>query len=251
MRTIQTIDKAIEILNYLAKENEEASLTLIARDLNMKISTLHGIIYTLEHHGLVYKNNISGRFSLGMYLFEMGKIMEKNFSLTQTLRPYLVEIEREIEETVHLAKVVNNQLLYIDKVETLKKLRMTSLVGETESFYDSAIGLVILSFLPSKKRQELFNNNNIISEKLLKKLETIQVEKIYEKYEEEENFYCVAIPVLTGQSTIFGAISVAIPEARYTKEKKKKTIDYLLKIEKELSTIFTNSIPYKCLDTTL
>ena len=58
MKTIQSVDKAMLILNYIADHNGKATLSQISRGLGMAVTTLHGFISTLERWNLIQKHYI-------------------------------------------------------------------------------------------------------------------------------------------------------------------------------------------------
>jgi DNA-binding IclR family transcriptional regulator len=210
----------------------------------MKITTLHGIISTLEYRGFVHKNPQSGRYHLGVKLFEMGKIYEADVSLIDIVHPYIKQLADEFGETVHLAVPFDKKILYIDKVESKHALRLTSMVGTTEKAYDSAIGLVILAHIASHELEKFiyeFNNekasDNRTSE-LMDIFQEIKQDGFYVKFECENDFYCIASPLINSKSVVVGAISIVIPKHRYD-EHLSKDICYRLK---EISESLKNLI---------
>lgn len=222
MKTIQSIDKAILILDNVAKHNGKLSLTDLSNLLEMKITTLHGILSTLEYRKLIYKNPNNGKFSLGVKLFELGKIFEADFSIVEIVHPYMEEIAAKFNETVHLAVPFENKILYIDKVESIHKFRLTSMVGSTEEAYLSAIGLVILAYLPAEFQVE-HDSEAQLSDVFIQ----IKQNGYYAKFEAPDDYYCIAAPLLNSDSAVIGAISIVLPSHRYNEGLKKKIAEQL------------------------
>lgn len=214
MKTIQSIDKAILILNYVAQHNGTCTLTDISTALNMKITTLHGIIATLEYGEMLSKHPSTNKYTLGIKLFEFGKIYEANLSIKDLVRPLLEELGDNVHETIHLAIPFENQILYIDKVESPYPLRLTSMVGTRESASDSAIGLAILSHLPTNQLKHFIKAEK--SEEISKQLQTIKSMGYCIKYEQAHDFYCLATPLIDSHGLSVGGISVVIPKCRYS-----------------------------------
>lgn len=233
MKTIQSIDKAIFVLEQVSRHNGKLNLTDISTTLDMKITTLHGIISTLEYRDLLYKNPKSGKYCLGVKLFEMGKIYESDISLIDIVHPYIEKLANEFRETVHFAVPFKNKILYIDKVESSHPLRLTSMVGTTENAYDSAIGLVILAHLATPDLEKFihgFNSEKPTDKKtpeLMDIITEIKQKGIHIKFEPENDFYCIASPLINSNSIAVGAISIVIPNYRYN-EHLSKEISYRL-----------------------
>lgn len=228
MKTIQSIDKAILVLEHISKHNGKLTLTDISKILDMKITTLHGITSTLELREFIYKNPENGKFNLGVKLFEMGKIYESDISLIEIVHPYIEKLANEFNETVHLAIPFKNKILYIDKVESLHPLRLTSMIGTTEKAYDSAIGLVILAHLATPALEKFlheFNSENVVDREasnLTNILSEIRQNGVHIKFEPENDFYCIASPLMNSRSIIAGAISIVIPNHRYNENLSKE-----------------------------
>ncbi|MCT4566387.1 MAG: IclR family transcriptional regulator [Maledivibacter sp.] len=234
MKTIQSIDKAIFVLEHVSKQNGKLTLTDISIALDIKITTLHGIISTLEYRGFLHKNPENSKYHLGAKLFEMGKIYEADVSLIDTVHPYIEKLADEFSETVHLAIPFENKILYIDKVESKHPLRLTSMVGTVEKAYDSAIGLVILAHLSKpnlEKFMQGFSNKESMNKKtpqLMDIFNQIKQDGFYIKFEPENDFYCMASPLINSKSIAIGAISIVIPNHRYNEQLSRK-ISYRFK----------------------
>lgn len=222
MKTIQSVDKAISIIELIAANNGKLTLTDISNMLDIKITTLHGLIRTLEYRNIISKNVATGKYQLGVKLFEFGKIYESGISIIEKVHPYLEEIASEFQETVHLAIPFKNQILYIDKVESSHAMRLTSMVGTTEKAYNSAIGMVILANSEKDQYESLLDGFDNTSANFLNNMheeyEKIKRAGYYIKFEKENDFYCIAVPLLNSSAHIIGAISVVIPNCRYHNE---------------------------------
>lgn len=243
MKTIQSIDKAILILEEVSKHNGKLNLTDISTALDMKITTLHGIISTLEYRNFLYKNPETGKYYLGIKLFELGKTYESDISLIDIVHPYIEKLANDFCETVHLAIPFKNKILYIDKVESTHPMRLTSMVGTTEKAYDSAIGLVILAHLSKPDLVKFLHGFN--SEELKDKktpnlddiFKAINQNGFYIKFEAENDFYCIASPLLNSESIAVGAISIVIPNYRYNEHLSKEIGCRLNEISESLKHI--------------
>ena len=68
---VQVLDRAVSILDTLAAEDEDLSLYEIAERLNLHKSTIHRLLMVLERHRLVERRAASGKYGLGLKLFEL------------------------------------------------------------------------------------------------------------------------------------------------------------------------------------
>lgn len=209
MKTIQSVDKAMLILNYIADHNGKATLSQISRGLGMAVTTLHGFISTLERWNLIQKDPLTNRYYLGLKLFQLGICCQEELIIKNTLHPYLEELCREFDETTHLAiPLARDEVLYIDTVECMHPLRMTSLVGTRGSMENSAFAMMLAQRNPAiAVPQELLDTTN-----------DTQADGYCIKYEPPLDAYCLAVPVCNAAGEYLAGISMIIPAVRYHKQ---------------------------------
>lgn len=227
MKTIQSIDRAMLILEYIAQHNNTCTLTDISTALELKLPTLHGFLVTLEAWNVVSKNG--NKYSLGGKLFELGKVFESHLSVQAILHPYLEQLAAEFDETIYLAIPSNKKLLYIDEVESKHPLRLSSIVGTTEAYETSAIGMAVLANLPEAFWQETAAQSGMELELLQSKLLDIQKKGYYIHRKPNCDCYCIAVALAGIHHTTIG-ISMFIPAYRYTEELAQKVIDVMVKM---------------------
>ena len=142
MKTIQSIDRTMCILDYVSQHNGQATLTEISRSLNLAITTIHGLLSTLEMWSMLTKDS-AGRYSLGCKLFQLSLYCQTQQKLLFLLQPPMRRLAEELGESVHLGLAMGDSLVYADRAEPQIPFRQTATVGETVPYYDSAIGLII------------------------------------------------------------------------------------------------------------
>jgi len=99
---VQVLDRALAALDVLAARSTECSLVEICTTLKLHKSTAHRLMMVLEQHRLVEKNPDTGRYRLGLKLFEFGSKAIGAIDLRRQARPYLDRLQRELGETVFL-----------------------------------------------------------------------------------------------------------------------------------------------------
>lgn len=202
MKTIQSVEKAINIVNFIAKNNGMLNLTEISKELKMSIGTLHGFIATLEKCQMLRKDNETGKYFLGDLVFKYSLLNNPQTSLVNISRPYLDEIRNCTNETVHLAVPANSdEIIYIAKAESRFPFRLTSLVGTVEKAELSAIGLLLYDM-----------KEKVIS--LESEYKTYKGIEYCSKYEPDLDAYCFAAKFQYSANNNFAGISVVVPKVR-------------------------------------
>jgi len=91
---VRVLDRAIAILDALALARERQNLSLIelATQLHLHKSTAHRLLMILERHRLVEREPQSGRYRLGLRLFELGAVAVSRFNIRDCARPHLERV---------------------------------------------------------------------------------------------------------------------------------------------------------------
>jgi IclR family transcriptional regulator, KDG regulon repressor len=164
-----------------------------------------------------------------MKLFKLGHQVVSHLNLREICRPFLTRIMSETKETVHLAVLDEDQVLYLDKVEGPHALRMPSRVGRHIPTYCTSLGKAMLSCLDDQEVKSIFRNQvlrpytaNTIKtlSQLLTNLRLIRKRGYSIDNEEIEiGLRCVGAPIRDYTGAMVAAISVAAPSARLSSQK--------------------------------
>ncbi len=114
---IHVIDRAAQILDCFGFDHQELSVSEIGAKTALHRSTAHRILMALEYNDLIRQNPETGKYRLGIKLFKLGHQAVSHLNLREICRPFLTRIMNETKETVHLAVLDEDQVLYLDKVE--------------------------------------------------------------------------------------------------------------------------------------
>lgn len=184
---------------------------------------------SLEHNGLIQQSEETGRYHLGIKLFTLGNQAVARLSLRDVAKPYLLQLMEETGETVHLAVLDENQVLYLEKVEGVHALRMPSRVGRRMPTYCSSLGKAMLSCMDKHEVKKILQGQRLKSytpytitniDKLLRVLEHTRKQGYAVDNEEIElGLRCVGAPIYDYSNSMVGAVSIAGPSARLSLEK--------------------------------
>ena len=223
-RIIQSVARAVSILEHLAGHRMGDGLTNISRAVGLSKSTTHSLISTMEQLGYVQQDQNSGKYSLGLKLFELGQAMHASMDLRAIAMPYLHALAKKYEETVHLAVLSKGEVVYIDKVDSPRSIRIASQIGGRNPAHCTGVGKVLLADLLPAERDKVirglklqrFTPNTIVDpDKLRQLLEKVRVDGYAQDVEEIEiGLSCVAAPVKNHRGAVIAAISLSGPSGR-------------------------------------
>ncbi|MFD1830601.1 MULTISPECIES: IclR family transcriptional regulator [Streptomyces] len=146
----QSVDRALSILPLLARG--PANLEQVARHLDVHKSTALRLLRTLHEHGMVHRQP-DQRYRLGARLIALAQEAVENLDVRGIAHPHLAELNAACGHTVHLAVRQEDEVLYIDKVESRYPVRMYSRIGKPVATTVAAVAKVLLADLPEPERR--------------------------------------------------------------------------------------------------
>lgn len=224
-----SITKAFLLLDYFDAAKPEWGVRELAKETGANKSTTYRMLATLEALGVLRKDKISEKYSLGLKLFELGNRVPIKSAFVNHTHPVLQLVAAEITETVHLGILKDNQVFMLDKVESPKGLKLNSVVGTSSPAYCSGLGKTLLAHLeaaPQKASLDAIDfiphtEFTITKKSILKK----QLERIItqgyaiDRQELELGLICVAVPIYNQKNQVIAALSAAGPSIRFEEEK--------------------------------
>ena len=143
---VQSVDRALEILNVLARVGE-AGITEVAAELGVHKSTAFRLVATLEQHRLVEQSGDRGKYRLGVGLLRLAGATTSRLDLVQEARPVARQLASETGETVNIAVLSESSALYLDQVAGSSALQPHNWVGQHIPLHATSNGKVLLSGL--------------------------------------------------------------------------------------------------------
>ncbi|MEW6435608.1 MAG: IclR family transcriptional regulator [Pseudomonadota bacterium] len=143
--SIQVIARAAAILRSLRDESEGLSLGQIADRVSLPRSTVQRIVGALQAERLVIAASPEGGIRLGPELQSLAEAAR--IDLAEMIRPFLQDLSNETEETVDLAVLRNDKMIFIDQIPGKQRLRAVSSIGEAFPLTTPANGKACLALM--------------------------------------------------------------------------------------------------------
>lgn len=138
--------RSLEVLDAFRVARQPLSMSEIARLAQMPLSTCHGLVRALEHHGFLYFLSPREAYPTRR-LWDMASAIEANDPLARRLAPALQALRDATGETVILGTRQHDQVLYLQVVESAQSIRYSSRAGDHKPLHSSAIGKCLLATL--------------------------------------------------------------------------------------------------------
>ncbi|WP_202081689.1 IclR family transcriptional regulator [Caldalkalibacillus salinus] len=221
---IQSVDRALKILELLKDHPQGLGVTELANRFGVAKSTIHRLLMTLEHHQYIQQDETQGTYQLGLKFLEMNEIVVGNLDIVRIARPVLERLSEEAGEISHLVMLDQDEILYIDKVETSSTIRIYSQTGKRAPLYCTGVGKAIIAHIDHPQQRKLvdkmdyqpYTKHTICDrESLLIELDKIKSQGYAEDNEEHElGIRCIAAPIFDHEGRANYAVSVTGPLTR-------------------------------------
>ncbi|GAA1933268.1 IclR family transcriptional regulator [Kitasatospora viridis] len=215
----QTVDRALALLTELAEG--ERSLEQLATLLGVHKTTAMRLLQSLEQARLVHRD-AEYRYHLGAGLFALaGRALEQR-PVRRTAAPQLAALNAATGQTVHLAAMEGDEVVYIDKYESRQPVRMYSRIGLPVPMHCTASAKVLLAALPPERRAAVvagleftrFTDRTLTTPaELLAELARVAERGWARDRAEHEPFMnCVAAPIRDAGGQVVAAASLSVPD---------------------------------------
>ncbi len=237
--SIKSIEKAFKLLE-LIHSLKEPSLKELSDGTKMPKPTVHRILSTLKTLGYVNFDTGSLRYTLGHQFMQLARSASSGMNIIELAKPRMQDLRENFNETVNLARLAQNGVVFVHIEETTHAFRYVDHIGDPAALHYTAVGKVICAFMDPDDLDVLLkdyiftrNTPKTISKKedFLVHLKSIR-KKGYALDNEEgsEGVICHAVPVFNSENHITGAMSISVPRMRSSKK-------LMTEIEQELPKV--------------
>jgi IclR family acetate operon transcriptional repressor len=222
--SIAVLDRALDVLEAIAAApGGPVGVTEIARSVGATKSAAFRILSNLERRGYVTKDPATAKYALGARLAYLGGRSLGAMDVRALARPALEDLHRRFDETTNLGVREDNEVVYIDMIESGHGLRMAARVGARDHLHSTALGKVLLAFLPAAERDRLLRRRlPALTERtitdptvLRQELARVRERGVAEDLQENEaGARCLGAPIFDHAGAVVAAVSVSAPESR-------------------------------------
>lgn len=207
-----SVDKALLTLDALARAGAGGlALADLAAEVGANKSTLHRTLAALRHRGYADQTP-DGAYTLGAAVLSLGAAYLAEDNLPGLLRPALEALRDEVDELVHLGTLAGQEVVYLDKVEPQRPLRVWSAVGRRIPVATTALGRALLAAAPDGDGEPGQEPDATLRAALAAARERGYAT---ETEENEPGIACVAVALLRAGRPV-AAVSITAPVERMT-----------------------------------
>ena len=230
---IQSVDRAVRILKALAGGPGRLGVSELSGRLGLAKGTVHGLLRTLQEHGLVEQHADSDKYQLGPALLELSnRFLDLNELRSRSLA-WSELLAVRAEESVRVGAPHGDGILVVHHVFRPDATLQILEVGALLPLHATALGKAVLAYVDKGVRDEVLGDpltkltgHTLIAPPELRR----EVKEIRERgyaVEREEAVLGeagVAAPIFDRSAEPIGAIGVAGPRERLLRRGRERTV---------------------------
>jgi DNA-binding IclR family transcriptional regulator len=231
-----TVVKGLKVLEALAASDGTRSLTDLANQCGISKSNAHRLLRTLEACGYVRRGPDGRTYEVTLRMWELGIRVFSRLDLRAVAVPHLHKLARVTEETVHLSLFDRDEVIYLDKVDSVHAVRTYVNVGDRAPPYCSTTGKAMLAHMPEETIRRIGSNLKRFTKNTVTSLSRLQsdLDRIRQQGyavtcgEWRPGVLGIARAIRSPSGRVIGGIGVAGPEERMRKSKLNRYVDAVL-----------------------
>ncbi|WP_061959321.1 IclR family transcriptional regulator [Cupriavidus pauculus] len=223
--TLKTLDSALALLSCFTVQQPAWGVRALAKHSGVHPAVVHRVLATFAANGFLVQDVESGRYSLGLRLFELGQVVRKTFSPAEVVQPILRTLAEQSGETVFLSWLDGEDGLCVGIEQSQHQLRFSIELGQRFPLYAGAHAKAILAFQDEEACDHAYERGlaedaaNIPNKDVFKaRLAKIREEGYaYTHGESSANVAGLALPLRgRGSTSVIGSICIAGLDTRLT-----------------------------------
>ena len=219
----QSILRALDILEAVGREDGPIGLSDLSRKVGLHKSTVHRLALSLESRGWLAREAESGRYRIGIRFVTVARSGNAGDSFGE-IHPLLAELSEEINETAILSVWDGRKVICVDKVETSRRIQISSRIGNSFPICAGGTGFAVLIGMPEEMARDIMENTELVA---YTPRTVTDPEKLLERYREmkkrgyvissgqvDPGVTGIAMPLYFPYEQSYGSIGVVLPEMR-------------------------------------
>ena len=224
-----TIGKALDVLEIFLARDDDIGLSELASLSGLNIATTHRIVFTLVKRGYLNQKQKRQKYSLSTKFLQYSNVLSRRMKIRDIAFPIVDALNKMVGESVNIAIMDRNEVVYIEHIETNKSLRIFTQVGNRVPLYCTGVGKIFLAHMDDDELQKALTITELLPqtintvtdiERLKQELALVKTESVATDNEEMEiGVKCIASPVKNSAGSVVAAISVSGPTARLSNKR--------------------------------
>jgi len=220
---ITALQRGLRLLHLFSESPRGLTAKQVTALSRLPVSTVHRFLANLVTAGFLNRD-AEGTHYLGIACFSIGQAAVGQLDIRRLSLPYLRELNQQTRETIHLTVRHGLSAVYVEKLDSPEPLRIHSRIGAAVPLYCTAVGKVMLAYMPTDEQERVLpeldikrQTANSVGNLQELKAELYRVRKNGYACDLEENelhIRCVAAPIWDHTGSVQSSVSITAPTVR-------------------------------------
>lgn len=238
VRPVKSAERAIALLEYLSAADTPRSLRDVTSDLGFPRASAYALLMTLVQTGWVDPDASGSRYGLGIRALRVGASYVEHDDVVRRAQRVMDEISQEWGETVHLARLDGDEIVYLATCISRHSLAVVSRPGRRLPCWATGLGKALLAERPWEDARALLpevieaRTPHTITDHARMRAELRRVAERGYAIDEQEStvgLRCFAVALdFGGGSAPREALSFSIPIVRLDPDRERRIVAALL-----------------------
>jgi len=157
-----SVKKAFKILYAITETSNGLGISDLSKKLKIGKSTVHGITSVLEEMGVLVRDPLHKRYTVGYSLLELCRTAYTKIELKDLARKPIEKLMDKVGETIFLGVLNGDHVTIVDTVESRNEMKITSPPGTRLPLFAGATGRVLLSQIEKEKAKEIIQKKGLV-----------------------------------------------------------------------------------------
>lgn len=221
---LSSVANAARVLKSFSSAQTTWGVSELAKHLDLSTSTTHRILSTLEDEALLDQEPSTGRYRLGLTVFDLAAAAPTERSLHEAALTAMFELRSRTGETVQLGVLDGREVVYVERLNSPHTLDVFRDFGRRNAAHCSSAGKSLLAFIPHRERARLLDGWQLPAvtkhtitdmDKLEREIKTVRRRGYAENREESElGVVSIAAPIMDSLGAAVAALSLVGPVER-------------------------------------
>lgn len=244
VRSDGTVGKALEVLDLVAGLGRPVRFSELLALSDHPKASLYRFLQTLTNQQMLSYDGKTQTYAPGLRLVRLAHSAWKQASLAPISRPFIDDLATNSGEIIHLAQLDRGYVIFVDKRRSTDRFETMAETGKIAPSYCTGVGKAILAKMRPEHRARALQQQafapytpatHTSAESLVPELEEIARDGVaFDREEHELGIISIAAPIIAGENTVVGALSIASSTARHSLETLKEFQPTLLETAQKI-----------------
>ena len=220
--TDSAFEKGVRLMEALARSESAIGVTNLAEELTLTKSNVHRLLRSLVAMGYAHQEPGTEHYFATIKFWELGFRVISRLEVRSFALPYMRELAKITNEQINLAVLDNEEIVYIDKIESTQAVHAPIRIGYRSPVYGVALGKAMLAYQSPLYVTHVLRNMRRFTSRTLSSPDALQKELLRvrsagyatNKGEWREGVAGIAAPILASPEHAVAAIGISGPSER-------------------------------------